>query len=123
MSRLLVFLAAAAAMLALPGAAGAATITVTTTADGGPGSLRAAVTAADNATTATTIVVPAGHYTLTGAAGENDNASGDLDLDGQRAVTIAGAGARTTILDGGGVERVIDDEASALTLTITGVTV
>ena len=39
---------------------------------------------------ADTIKVPAGHYSLTGAANDDQNLSGDLDIDSD--VTIAGAG-------------------------------
>ena len=53
-----------------------------------------------------TIILPAGTYTLTlPGAGEDRGATGDLDL---RTVTIVGAGAKTTIVDGGGLDRVFD---------------
>ena len=45
------------------------------------------------------ITLPAGTYTLTGASGEDANASGDLDITS--ALTINGAGAKTTIIQAG----------------------
>jgi CSLREA domain-containing protein len=45
-------------------------------------------------------------YTLTGAAGEDSNAGGDLDVTAN--VIISGWGAGTTIIDGGGIDRVFD---------------
>ncbi len=99
--------------------------TVTTTSDGADGacdaqcSLRDAVIAANADDDADTIVVPAGTYVLGGAGNEDAAASGDLDIGGS--VTITGAGADVTILDGGGTDRLIDIVDSA-TVTITGIT-
>ncbi|MGD8465281.1 MAG: right-handed parallel beta-helix repeat-containing protein [Anaerolineae bacterium] len=50
--------------------------------------------------------LPAYTYTLTGAAGEDDNASGDLDVKAN--VVLNGQGAGKTILDGGALDRVLD---------------
>jgi hypothetical protein len=87
--------------------------TVTTTTDNataGSGSLRDCISAA-NATSGATITVPAGTYTLTLAgSGENANATGDLDL--LQPMTITGAGADLTILDGNGIDRVFDVRAA-----------
>ena len=52
-----------------------------------------------------TITLPGGTYALTGAADEDDNASGDLDISADP--TINGAGAATTIITGGGVDRIL----------------
>ncbi len=53
------------------------------------------------------ILVPAGIYTLTIAGGDEDQAqSGDLDITDS--VSIEGAGARFTILDAAGIDRVLD---------------
>ena len=98
------------------------TITVNTPADefGGVGSgcsLREAIQAANTnaafggcpaGSGGDTIVVPAGTYTLSIAgAGENANASGDLDIVGFLAdLTINGSGAATTIIDGADLDRV-----------------
>ena len=95
-------------------AAPSATIVVNTTADefgtGKNCSLREAIQAANTdsdfggctgvkAYGADVITLPAGTYTLTGAAGEDANASGDLDITSD--MTIDGAGAKTTIIQGG----------------------
>jgi CSLREA domain-containing protein len=89
--------------------AAAATYAVTRTDDGGTGgcdadcSLREAVVAANQ--TPGAVLVPAGHYTLAGAAGENGNAGGDLDVTAPMA--IYGAGADVTVVDAVDRDRVI----------------
>ncbi|MCC6766489.1 MAG: right-handed parallel beta-helix repeat-containing protein [Deltaproteobacteria bacterium] len=111
--------------LIAPGA-GAATFTVTKIADGADGacdadcSLRDAVIAANAAPDADTILLPAGTYVLGGAGFEDLAASGDLDLAGS--VTITGAGADLTIVDGGGGDRVFDVVATA-TVALRGLTI
>ncbi|MCC6849425.1 MAG: CSLREA domain-containing protein [Deltaproteobacteria bacterium] len=106
--------------------AGAATFVVTTTADAADGacdadcSLREALIAANAAPGLDSIEVPAGTYVLGGAGHEDLAASGDLDIGGS--VTIAGAGASLTIVDGGGVDRVFDVVATA-TVTLRGLTI
>ncbi|MBT8102465.1 MAG: right-handed parallel beta-helix repeat-containing protein, partial [Gammaproteobacteria bacterium] len=108
--------------------ANAATFTVTKTADSNDGncdadcSLREAVIAANNNfPVADTITLPAGVYTLTlGPSGDNVAATGDLDvLD---SLTINGAGARTTIIDGNANYRIIDFPANVGTLTLSDLT-
>jgi CSLREA domain-containing protein len=122
-------LAMAACLLwAVP--AQAATFTVSKTADTADGScdadcsLREAISAANETAEADTIVVPAGTYMLSLAgAGEGLNATGDLDI--LEPVTISGAGASTTIIDGNGsvlMDRVLDVGATAPT-TMSGVTI
>lgn len=115
-----------AAFAAAPASA-ATTFTVTKTADTNDGacaagncSLRDAVVAANATAGADTISVPAGHYTLTGAAGENAAASGDLDIT--EALTVNGAGASATSIDGGGTDRIFDILAPAATATLSGMT-
>jgi CSLREA domain-containing protein len=119
----------------------AATILVTGTADvladDGQCTLREAIIAANSDTPSglasgecvagsgsDTITVPAGMYTLTLAGvGEDAAATGDLDLTSD--VTIAGAGAGTTIVDGNGAalgDRVFDIPAGA-NVALTGLTV
>lgn len=103
------------------------------TAPGGPCTLRAAVQEADAVTSTTTlVVVPAGRYRLTipPAAGEDtagsaaavDGANGDLDVS--RAVTLQGAGANRTVLDGNGLDRLLAvgnaGTAHVSDLTMTG---
>ena len=85
--------------------------------------LRAAIMEANASVIPGVIVVPAGHYLLT-IAGDNENASaaGDLDITGD--VTLSGAGAEVTIIDGGGIDRVVDvlpaSSARISGLTLTG---
>ena len=113
----------ALAAAAMP--ARAAALFVTKTADTDDGacdadcSLREAVAAANGAGAAVVVLGP-GVYTLSRAgAGEDGGATGDLDVTGD--VTILGAGAGTTIVDGGGLDRVFDVLPGAR-LEITGVT-
>jgi hypothetical protein len=100
----------------------AAGFAVTTTADGGAGSLRDAITQANANPGADVITVPAGTYTLTIAgSNEDNNATGDLDINGD--TTIVGAGSATTIIDADGLDRVFHVRSGSSTLqslTITG---
>ncbi len=91
--------------------------------------LRAAVMEANAVLGADTIEVPAGRYVLTipafpqrGQTQENDAGNGDLDLSDT--VVIRGAGARQTIVDADGTDRVFASQhrtvASLSDLTITG---
>jgi hypothetical protein len=115
-------------------------LTVSTTADlpgvpappgvcrdaAGTCSLRAAVTAADTSLRHTTIIVPAGHYQLTiPPRSPADDPLTDFDLGRGalkllRPVTIVGAGARQTVVDGTGITRVF---ANFTTAAITGLTI
>jgi CSLREA domain-containing protein len=121
----------------------AATIVVDTEADeldGSPGngdcSLREAITNANNdngdqadcpaGSGADIITLPADYYTLTGAAGEDDNVSGDLDIKSN--LTINGAGSLTTIIQAGadennGVDRVLHIAGLGITVEINDVTI
>ncbi len=105
-----------------------ATLTVNTTLDvlghaNGMLSLRQAVLDANARTTADTIVVPAGTYNLTLAEPGDTGAGGDLDINasGTAALTISGAGAGTTIIDGGGRNRIFDINLFGA-VSISGVT-
>jgi CSLREA domain-containing protein len=119
-----------AVWVALAGApnAAAATFAVTRTDDPAPGacepadcSLREAVLAANAGSGGDMIVLPAGHLRLTiVGAGEDAGAKGDLDLT--KNVRISGAGARWTIVDATGSDRVFD-VASGVQSQITRVTV
>jgi hypothetical protein len=73
---------------------------------GGACTLRAAVMETNALAGADEITLPAGRYVLSIAgAGEDAAATGDLDVTGD--VTIQGAGLDTTVVDGGGLDRVI----------------
>ena len=89
-------------------------------------SLRAAVRVADTSLRHTTIILPAGHYRLTiPPRSRADDPLTDVDLSRGalkllRPVTIAGSGARQTVVDGTGITRVF---ANFTTATITGLTI
>jgi CSLREA domain-containing protein len=68
--------------------------------------LRAAIMETNALAGTDTINLPAGTYTLTIAGqGEDGAATGDLDIQGT--LTIAGAGAGSAIIDGNGLDRVL----------------
>ena len=52
-----------------------------------------------------TIVLPSGTYNLAGAPGEDNNATGDLDI--KSSLAIQGVGSDTTVIDGGHNDRVL----------------
>lgn len=125
------------ALFVVPSPASAAIFDVTKTDDDvtctpGNCSLRGAIQAANATPEADTINVPAGRHLLTIAGDEDAGAEGDLDINGS--VTIAGAGAESTIVDAGNEEdvsiedRVFDvqpgggppDEVTIRDLTVTG---
>ena len=99
----------------------AAVIHVTTTNDKVAGSLRAAITTANKNSEKDTIYLPAGTYLLTGAPGEDANASGDLDFNSAHNITIIGDGRNVTIIDGNHVDRVLHILKG--NVSITGVTI
>ena len=78
---------------------------VTTTANSGSGSLRQAITDANNNADADiitfAIATNGNPIILAGAAGEDANVSGDLDILDSGDLTIQGNGAVNTIIDGG----------------------
>ncbi|MEM7584753.1 MAG: DUF11 domain-containing protein, partial [Acidobacteriota bacterium] len=70
-----------------------------------------------------TVMLPAGVYSLTIAGTDDDgNLSGDLDVTDPFGLAILGGDTRTTILDGGALDRVIDVHGRA-GLSLEGVTV
>lgn len=74
--------------------------------------------------TGDTVVLGANTYTLTLSGGEDNNATGDLDL-GEDAV-IQGAGSGSTTIDASGIDggdRVFDLDYLASNISITGVTI
>lgn len=89
----------------------AATFTVTKTADMNDGacdadcSLREAIISANAAPGTDVITLPAGTYILSiPGTDEYEAATGDLDISDD--LTINGAGSSTTIIDGGGLDRI-----------------
>jgi large repetitive protein len=94
--------------------------------------LRAAVQEANSTLAADTIQVPAGTYQIGIApAGDNGDASGDFDVVSP--LTIVGADAATTIVDGGqppggapperrGLDRLLDIHDTAGNVTVSGLT-
>src|SRR5215212_12159200 len=137
-SRLLVALALVAAMLSIAQPAYTASITVSTAADefnttgtGAGCSLREAIQAANTDAAfggcsagagPDTINVPAGTYTLSLTGIEDANHSGDLDVSSS--MTIAGAGAGSTIIDGNNADRIFDVfPSAAITFGLSSVTV
>jgi CSLREA domain-containing protein len=101
----------ALSLLASPAVSGSTDLAVTKTADTNDGacnadcSLREAIVVANSPSGADSIDVPAGTYKLTiEGSGEDSAATGDLDV--RKGVTIRGAGARQTIIDAGGADRV-----------------
>ncbi|NIM17582.1 MAG: hypothetical protein GTO45_36675 [Candidatus Aminicenantes bacterium] len=98
-----------------------ATFNVTTTQDNVPGSLRAAITAANINGEDDIIYLPAGTYILSGATDDDNNLTGDLDIDTGRRITIIGAGRETTIIDGNKTDRALHILDG--TVSISGVTI
>src|SRR5262249_50579535 len=96
---------------------GASVLVVTDLGDtGAPGQLRTLINAA---AAGDTIVVPPGTIALSGAAGEDANATGDLDI--HKALTIVGAGAALPAIRIAHTDRVLDVHADGR-LVLSGVT-
>ncbi len=69
-----------------------------------------------------TIVVPTGVYTLTRTgAGENNNATGDLDIRSD--MNIRGAGSANTTINGNHIDRVLEIPIAGPTVTIDDLTI
>lgn len=103
-----------------------AVITVDTTADvvdAGDGltSLREAIIAANGGGGGDTIQLAAGTYLLTIGGDDNTSAGGDLDI--LESMTITGAGAGSTIIDGGGIDRVFHLRGDATVVTMSDITI
>jgi hypothetical protein len=84
-------------------------------------SLREAVIQANASNGADTIVLPAGTYRLT-RAGANEDLATTGDLDITDSLTIAGAGAESTIIDGSGLDRVFQ-ALGAKSVALSGMTI
>ena len=87
---------------------------------GGACTLRAAVQEANATAGLDTVALPAGVYFLTIAGTDNTADAGDLDITDP--LTITGAGARSTIIDGNAIDRVFHSPTTD-DLTMSGVTV
>ena len=130
LSAVAALLALLAGLLAVTQPAWAGTSVVTNTDNSGPGSLRQAITDANNNPGPDTITFAAAingiPIVLAGTAGEDANASGDLDILGCGDLIIQGNGAANTIIDGGGIDRVFHvcpGGGCVDTVTLTGVTI
>jgi hypothetical protein len=132
-SAVVAVIAALAVMSAVASGAAAASIAVTTQADtlSGEGcSLRAAIIAANNdapvagcpaGSGTDTITLPAGAYVLTiPPSGYDYEEDGDLNIASN--MTVVGAGAGSTTIDGGGIDRVLEVNGPTVA-TIEGVTI
>jgi predicted outer membrane repeat protein len=97
---------------------------VVDTGTAGEITLRAAIMEANALPGPDWIILPAGTYTLTiGQAGENAGAKGDLDIiETTGSLTILGAGANVTVIDGNALDRVFQVLAGA-SLQLIGVTI
>src|SRR5918992_4540108 len=82
--------------------------------------LRAAIHEANAHAGHDSIQLPAGTYPISRPSGSGI-ATGDLDIE--RPVTITGAGAAGTIIDGRGLDRVIEVRPTAVSVDISGLTV
>jgi len=80
-------------------------------------SLREAVIAANETLGPDVIALPSGHYTLSLYSPTADDLSQTGDLDILDDLIIRGAGEETTIIDGGGADRIFDIHHSQVTLS------
>jgi hypothetical protein len=120
-------------------AAAAATVRVSTTRDelvvhDGRCSLREAIEAVETPGTRTdcgrvsrgsnTILLGPGRYMLSiPRAGVDDNTNGDLNVNGAAPLTIAGAGARATVIDAAGLGDRVLSVASDARLVLSGLSI
>ncbi len=93
-----------------------------TAPDNGVCTLRAAVEESNALPGADLIMLPAGVYTLT-LAGALEDLGRFGDLDVRDDLTLTGVGADATVIDGNGLDRVIDVPHSASDVAISGVTI
>jgi fibronectin-binding autotransporter adhesin len=110
-------------------AAPAANLTVTKFTDSADGScdsdcsLREAIIAANGNSQDNTIELGSGAYALSLTVGGSGPEYGDLDVTSGYALTITGNGPENTIIDAGGIDRVLDLYSAANTVVISGVTI
>lgn len=114
----------------LSGSARAATFAVTNLGDATPAgacdgdcTLREAVIAANAAAGDDAIVLPAGTITLAEATTNTATpATGDLDLTPGSRITVTGAGAGATVVDGGDKDRIFEVQGGGAALTLRDLT-
>lgn len=83
--------------------------------------LRAAIMEANANIDRNTIVLPAGTFTLTISGTGQGAEAGDLNI--QSNLNITGAGAASTIIDGGGIDRVLDMGSYQSLIFVSNVTI
>lgn len=89
---------------------------------GGACTLRAAIQEANATTSADTLHLPAGVYAINIPPGSGDDVlSGDLDITAP--LTIIGDGPDVTILDGNGLDRILEIHETAGNVTISNLTI
>ncbi len=98
----------------------AATYTAAPGPGGSAANLRQAINNANANPGPDLVQLAAGTYIIENAILDDDGTGGDLDIDGD--LTIRGAGAETTIIDGNGLARVFDVVNGSHTVTIEDVT-
>jgi fibronectin-binding autotransporter adhesin len=86
-------------------------------------SLREAIIAANGNSQDNTIELGSGAYALSLTTGGSEPEYGDLDVTSGYALTITGNGPENTIIDAGGIDRVLDLYSAANTVVISGVTI
>ncbi len=82
--------------------------------------LRAAIQEANALAGSDAVTLPAGQFALTRGGDDETAVAGDLDITGN--TTIAGAGARNTVIDAQRIDRIFDVKAGT-TVAISGVTI
>lgn len=92
-----------------------------TAAGNGVCTLRAAIQESNRLAGADTIQVPAGTYVVTIPPTAVGDTTGSLDISDS--VDIVGAGAASTIVDGGALDNVFASVGSSKTITISGLTI
>lgn len=99
------------------------TIRVTNPLDGQPGSLRAAIDAANRSTSAVRVELPAGTYELTRCSADDTNRGGDLDVTTDAVVSLVALDGAVVVIRQTCAEERVLDALGAGRLTLSGVTI